>query len=71
MVDDLDRDLPSLRLLEGIGSRRVQRRPGGLIDLGSQGALESIVRGIQNGVFDNNLFFYTPVPHLYEPCFSV
>ena len=71
MIDHLDRVLAGLWWVKGIGGRRVQRGPGGLVYFGPQGALESIVRGIQNGVFDNELFHFFLVPHLTEPCFSV
>ena len=61
MIDDLDRDLTGLVLLEGVGGGGVQHGPGGLVYFGPQGALESIVRGIQNGVFNDDLFHCIPI----------
>ena len=49
MIDHLDRDLAGLGLLKGVGGRRVQGAPGGLIDLGPQGALQFFVRLVGAG----------------------
>ncbi len=44
VVDHLDRDPATGRAREGAGDGRVERRPGGLVDVGAEGALELVVR---------------------------
>ena len=43
MVDDLDGDAAARGAREGTRDRRVERGPGGLIDVGAEGALELVV----------------------------
>src|SRR4051812_42910927 len=43
MVDDLDSDAAGFRFLERAADRRVERRPGILVDFGLQSRLEALV----------------------------
>jgi len=43
MINHLDRDLAGLGFLKRDGGVGVQRAPGGLVDLGAQGAFEFVV----------------------------
>jgi len=45
MIDDLDRNLLRLGFVEWIARRGVERRPCGLVDLGTQRAFEFFMSG--------------------------